>query len=600
MKVNGNADNQAVSTSPTLKVTQLLMLKLRTILLSTKGAIDLASIMVGVLVLGILGGIVGATVFAVIPWAQDHAAKAQLDAVRQAENVYAGFTATGDTALGKGDNGFAFVSPISWLENQISSPASTVKADGKSAFGTYPELVAKKLIAYSDNVNVGPAPDGSCFTTTVLSSTGKVFWSDSITGKTGVLTNSSVSACTDAPLDGVLPKAYSDALAGATPAPSTSAPATTTPPATTAPTSTPTATADPTKLTASALSTGGTSGSSVLLQGDGKVYGWGVNNFSQLDGTTTKNYYSPAVVSNLTFKQIIATNSYTLGLTPAGTLYQQGKVDGYGPTGVGFAQISGITGIVQIAGGTSHALALKSDGTVYAWGSNSYGQTANVTNASIPTKISLTGVSSIAISENASFAVKTDGTVYSWGQNSNMQLGTGNTTTTASTASPTQISGLAGINSIAARNENVYAVSTSQNKVWAWGDNSASQFGNNNTTVSASPVLVTALTGKNVTKVEVQNATAVAYTSDGTTYAWGFNRFGQLGLGHANVVTVPTLFTVAGKAVIGTAATAGNTYYLTADGSVYVTGQNGTFSGLGYTTYQNSNAMTPVLVKIIN
>ena len=54
---------------------------------SPSGVIDLASIMVGVLVIGIIGGVIAATVFAVIPWSQDEAAKGALDSVRTAESV---------------------------------------------------------------------------------------------------------------------------------------------------------------------------------------------------------------------------------------------------------------------------------------------------------------------------------------------------------------------------------------------------------------------------------------------------------------------------------------------------------------------------------
>jgi hypothetical protein len=55
-----------------------------------EGAIDLASIMVGIIVIGLIGGVIAATVFAVIPWAQDNAAKQQLDAVVTAQSAKAG------------------------------------------------------------------------------------------------------------------------------------------------------------------------------------------------------------------------------------------------------------------------------------------------------------------------------------------------------------------------------------------------------------------------------------------------------------------------------------------------------------------------------
>lgn len=59
----------------------------RAALCNTSGAIDLASIMVGVLVIGIIGGIISATVFSVIPWSQDEAAKSSLDSVATAQSV---------------------------------------------------------------------------------------------------------------------------------------------------------------------------------------------------------------------------------------------------------------------------------------------------------------------------------------------------------------------------------------------------------------------------------------------------------------------------------------------------------------------------------
>ena len=67
------------------------------------GAIDLASIMVGIIVIGLIGGVIAATVFAVIPWAQDNAAKQQLDSVASAQSAYIGLSADkGDTRFGGG------------------------------------------------------------------------------------------------------------------------------------------------------------------------------------------------------------------------------------------------------------------------------------------------------------------------------------------------------------------------------------------------------------------------------------------------------------------------------------------------------------------
>lgn len=63
------------------------------------GAIDLASIMVGIIVIGVIGGVIAASVFTVIPWAQDNAAKHQLDSIVAAESAYKGFTSDSPPAL---------------------------------------------------------------------------------------------------------------------------------------------------------------------------------------------------------------------------------------------------------------------------------------------------------------------------------------------------------------------------------------------------------------------------------------------------------------------------------------------------------------------
>lgn len=67
---------------------------------SSKAAIDLASIMVGVVIIGLVGGVIAATVFAVIPWAQDNAAKSQVAEVSNAQNAYAGLSIAKVSGLG--------------------------------------------------------------------------------------------------------------------------------------------------------------------------------------------------------------------------------------------------------------------------------------------------------------------------------------------------------------------------------------------------------------------------------------------------------------------------------------------------------------------
>jgi len=99
------------------------------------GAIDLASIMVGIIVIGLIGGVIAATVFAVIPWAQDNAAKQQLDSVASAESAYIGLSTNDTTGAGQ-QQAFA-----SLVNNQISASDGSVLFDATGLnSGTTPQL----------------------------------------------------------------------------------------------------------------------------------------------------------------------------------------------------------------------------------------------------------------------------------------------------------------------------------------------------------------------------------------------------------------------------------------------------------------------------
>jgi type II secretory pathway pseudopilin PulG len=112
------------------------------------GAIDLASIMVGIIVIGLIGGVIAATVFAVIPWAQDNAAKQQLDSVANAQSAYIGLSADGVAGAG-----------------------------AAASFGTKAQLDSKGLLAASAPVSLVTAGtgDGAHYGAIVKSASGSYF-----------------------------------------------------------------------------------------------------------------------------------------------------------------------------------------------------------------------------------------------------------------------------------------------------------------------------------------------------------------------------------------------------------------------------------------
>ena len=144
-------------------------------------------------------------------------------------------------------------------------------------------------------------------------------------------------------------------------------------------------------------------------------------------------------------------------------------------------------GVVGIAAGAGHMVALKNDGTVWAWGSNNHGQAGDgtTTDCLAPVQVlGLSGASAIAAGAYHSVALKSDGMVWAWGYNSSGQVGDG---TTTDRHTPFQVTGLSGVEAITAGWYYTAALK-SDGTVWAWGDNDWGQLGDGTTTQRNAPV----------------------------------------------------------------------------------------------------------------
>jgi len=204
--------------------------------------------------------------------------------------------------------------------------------------------------------------------------------------------------------------------------------------------------------------------------------------------------------------------------------------------------VNGLSNVIAVSAGSMHNLALKSDGTVWAWGDNTYGQLGkgDLINTFTPTKVTgLGNIIAISAGANFSLALKNDGTVWAWGDNWSGQLGDG--TNQNSSTIPAMVSALTGLNGVIAisAGDNHSIAIRNDHSVWAWGANSSGQLGNGTFTDASFPIQVPGLA--NVKAVDGGGDHSLALLTNGIIWAWGNNSYGQLGNGTTQNDSVPSM-----------------------------------------------------------
>ena len=283
------------------------------------------------------------------------------------------------------------------------------------------------------------------------------------------------------------------------------------------------------------------------VKSDGTLWAWGGNSYGQLGLGDVILRSSPVQVGALTnWSRVYGQFHWHMAVKTDGTLWSWGHnywgVLGQSdeqrrssPTQVGSDTNWSSASELSCSAHRVNAFAIKTNGTLWSWGRNSYGSlgTGDTNRRSSPVQVgALTNWSKIVGCSREGYshtiAVKTDGTLWSWGHGGLGQLGLGNT---SYYSSPKQVGALTtwsipggDQNGNSASGRTSFGLAT-DGTLWAWGENNEGQLGRNNRTNYTSPVQVDG------TWLDISSAykATAGLKSDGTLWTWGRNAWGELG-----------------------------------------------------------------------
>ena len=332
------------------------------------------------------------------------------------------------------------------------------------------------------------------------------------------------------------------------------------------------------------------------------LYGWGFNGVGQLGNLTVgQTYSSPVKISApIGWKSIALNSSTALAIQSNGTLWAWGSnFDGeFGnnttqgksePT-----QVNSSNTWTQIGSGDAFTLALQSNGTLWVCGDPNLG-VLGLSDTTLRTSITqlgnLSNWSQISAGTQYSLALQSNGTLWAWGYNYYGTLGTGDRT---DRSSPTQIGSASTWTKICPASDDHILAIQSNGTLWAWGYASFGQLGNNTTSPQfiLTPIQIGSLS--TWTQVSSGYLFSAAIQSNGTLWAWGYNGVGSLGLSDGTNRSSPVQ--------VGTSSTwtkifaggqASSLFALQSNGTLWVCGNNAQ-GQLGLGDLNNRSSLTQV------
>jgi alpha-tubulin suppressor-like RCC1 family protein len=280
------------------------------------------------------------------------------------------------------------------------------------------------------------------------------------------------------------------------------------------------------------------------IKSDGNLWGWGRGDYGHL-GTANWTEPNPIQVGTISsIQNIYAGLINTFVIKVDGTLWGIGSnlngslgVNSTSENFTTFQQITTTNNWLKIAPSLFFTLALKTDGTIWAWGQDDHNQTGNPPasqsqNTPIQVGIANDWIDVATTTSKTAFALKADGTIWGWGFNPHSLLVS--SSSVYSVATPFQVNGVTGFVKMSAGGTHILA-QKADGTLWAWGTGPGRGIGES-PTIGSVPLQISTDTWSYFT---TGDATSFGIKTDGTLWAWGININGQLGLGTETNHSVP-------------------------------------------------------------